>query len=326
MTIKSINIINGKNKWSDTKKKLVHMVLDLGPYEEKPSNKIDGFYDRLKKYLPSLKSHRCSEGKENGFFYRVKKGTWMGHIIEHIALELQTLAGYNTGWGRTRGVKGKKGVYNIVFNYEDEEKGKLAAKEALNVVNDIINDKDPNIDKIVNKLKSKSLKETIKRILREEIDEARLSDILRVTGNKNDLHNYIEKEISKDFEIDRELPTQLTLKKRYNNRDKIKVYFNWYDTLEHSLKRRIKERTNFKSVSEFSDVLKDAINSILPDELGVTISENGRYAINLTENNLTVVFLINLDNFENKKIDINVITVLPKNQIDKKNIINFFVY
>ena len=169
MKINSINVIKGKNKWSESRTKLIHMVLDLGEYEQKPSNKIDGFYERIKEHLPSLKSHRCSIGKPGGFFKRIKDGTWMGHIIEHVALELQTLAGYDTGWGRTRGVKGKKGVYNVVFNYEDEEKGKMAAKEAFKVVNDIINDINPQIDKIVKKLKQKNLQESIRRILREEI-------------------------------------------------------------------------------------------------------------------------------------------------------------
>jgi hypothetical protein len=176
MKIKSINIIDGKNKWSESKDKIIHMVLDLGVYENKPSDKIDGFYERIKEYLPSLKSHRCSEGKPGGFFKRIKDGTWMGHIIEHVALELQTLAGMNTGWGRTRGVKGQKGVYNVVFNYENKDSGKLAAREAFNVVNDIINDRDPEIDRIVKKLKPKNLKESIRRILREEINPFKVSD------------------------------------------------------------------------------------------------------------------------------------------------------
>jgi len=169
MKIKSIKVIEGKNKWSETKDKLIHMVLDLGEYEQKPSNKIDGFYERIKEYLPSLKSHRCSEGKPGGFLKRIKEGTWMGHIIEHVALELQTLAGYDTGWGRTRSVRDQKGVYNVVFNYEDEECGKMAAREAYNVVKDIINDKDPQIDNIVKKLKpKKQIRESIRRILKEE--------------------------------------------------------------------------------------------------------------------------------------------------------------
>ena len=80
-----------------------------------------------------------------------------------------------------------------------------------------------------------NIQKSIKRILREYLEEARLSDLLRVTGNKNELHKQIEKEISREFEIDRELPTQLTLKKRYNNK-KIKVYFSYYDNLKHNLK------------------------------------------------------------------------------------------
>ena len=190
MKIKSIKVIKGKNKWSKSKDKLIHMVLDLGEYEQKPSNKIEGFYERIKEYLPSLKSHRCSEGKPGGFLKRIKEGTWMGHIIEHVALELQTLAGYDTGWGRTRGVKGEKGVYNVVFNYEDEDKGKLAAKEAVNVVKDIINDKDPQIDKIVKKLKTKTLKESIRRIIREEINNFGWIDEIKPT-----LFQYFESDL-----------------------------------------------------------------------------------------------------------------------------------
>jgi hypothetical protein len=170
-----------------------------------------------------------------------------------------------------------------------------------------------------------NLQEHIRRTLREYLEEARLSDLLRVTGNKNDLHDYIEKEKSKEFEVDRELPTQLTLKKRYNNK-KIKVYFNWYDTSKHDLKKRIKERTSFKTITEFTEVFKDAFNYILPDELGDGISENGRYAINLREYNITIIFQINLNYFDDQQIDVNIITLLPKSQIDKKNIIQLFVY
>lgn len=153
MKIESIDIIKGKNKWSESKDKLIHMVLDLGEYEKKPSNKIPGFYERIKKHIPTLQSHRCSIGRAGGFFKRIKEGTWMGHIIEHVALELQTLASMDTGWGRTREIKGKKGVYDIVFNYEDSNCGKLAAKEAVRIVKSLINDNDPKIDETIMKLK-----------------------------------------------------------------------------------------------------------------------------------------------------------------------------
>ena len=170
-----------------------------------------------------------------------------------------------------------------------------------------------------------NLKENIRRILKEYLEEARLSDLLRVTGDKNDLHAYIEKEKSKEFEIDRELPTQLTLKKRYNNK-KIKVYFNWFDNSKHDLKKRIKERTSFRTITEFAEEFNNSINYILPDELGDGISENGRYAINISEYNITIIFSIDLDKFYSQQIDINIITVLPTTNIDTRKIKNIFVY
>lgn len=151
--IVKINTIEGKNKWSKSKNKLVHMILDLGEWENFPSNKIPNFYQNMKKYLPSIKDHRCSENRKNGFFYRVKLGTWIGHITEHIALELQSMAGHDTGFGRTRQTK-KKGEYDVIFNYEDKKIGIKSANLALQVVKDLIENKDPKIDQIVKKLKN----------------------------------------------------------------------------------------------------------------------------------------------------------------------------
>lgn len=137
MEIREINAMRGPNYWSVRRHKLIVMVLDLQEMEEKPSNKIEGFSDRLKKMFPSMYSHRCSEGCEGGFFMRVEKGTWMGHIVEHIALEIQTLAGMDTGFGRTRDY-GEKGVYNVVFSYIEESAGRYAAKAAVRICEALI--------------------------------------------------------------------------------------------------------------------------------------------------------------------------------------------
>src|SRR5690606_9636335 len=107
--------------------KLIQMRLDLEELEQRPTNLIDGFGERLKEAIPSLYSHRCSKEHAGGFFERVKEGTWMGHVIEHIALEIQTLAGMDTGFGRTRETK-TPGVYNVVFSYLEEKAGKYAAE------------------------------------------------------------------------------------------------------------------------------------------------------------------------------------------------------
>lgn len=170
-----------------------------------------------------------------------------------------------------------------------------------------------------------NLQESIRRIVKEYLEEARLADLLRVTGDKNDLHDYIEKEKSKEFEVDRELPKELTLKKRYENK-KIKVYFNWYDNSKHDLKKRIKERTSFRTITEFTEAFTKAFNYILSGKLGDGIDKNGRYAVTLKEYNITIIFQINLRYIDNQRISVNVITLLPGNQVDPRNITQIFVY
>src|SRR5690606_35001052 len=127
MKIRSINAMRGPNYWSVRRHKLIVMVLDLQEMEQKPTNKIDGFRERLEKMFPGMIEHRCSVGTTGGFFQRVDEGTWMGHVVEHIALEIQSLAGMEVGFGRTRGY-GEEGVYNVVFAYTEEAVGRFAAK------------------------------------------------------------------------------------------------------------------------------------------------------------------------------------------------------
>ncbi len=137
MKIREINAMRGPNYWSIRRHKLIVMVLDLEEMEESPTNTIPGFGDRLKAMFPSMQSHRCSELVDGGFFIRVDQGTWMGHVIEHIALEVQTLAGMDTGFGRTRDY-GEKGVYNVVFSYLEENVGRYAATLAVKICEALI--------------------------------------------------------------------------------------------------------------------------------------------------------------------------------------------
>ncbi|WP_425076115.1 cyanophycin synthetase [Psychroserpens sp. S379A] len=137
MEIRSINAMRGPNYWSVRRHKLIVMVLDLGGMEERPSDTIDGFYERLTTMFPTMYEHRCSVGEPGGFFQRVKRGTWMGHIVEHIALEIQTLAGMDVGFGRTRGY-GEYGVYNVVFAYMEESVGRYAAKASVRICEALI--------------------------------------------------------------------------------------------------------------------------------------------------------------------------------------------
>src|SRR4051812_28400600 len=98
MKIREISVLRGPNYWSNYRKKLIVMKLDIGMYEDYPTNYISGFTEKLTAMVPSLSSHRCSVGKEGGFITRMKEGTWLGHVVEHLALELQTLAGMDTGF------------------------------------------------------------------------------------------------------------------------------------------------------------------------------------------------------------------------------------
>src|ERR1041385_5219773 len=132
MEILNIRVLNGPNYWSIRRHKLIWMKLDLQDLEHKPTNKIPGFKERLEKLFPSLYEHECSEGRPGGFLHRVEEGTWMGHVIEHIALELQTSAGMDVGFGRTR-ESSEKGIYNVVFSYMEAEAGTYTAKAAVKI-------------------------------------------------------------------------------------------------------------------------------------------------------------------------------------------------
>jgi len=132
MKILKIQALRGPNLWSVNRKKLIQMRLDLEEMEQSPTDKIIGFRERIEAMFPTMIEHRCSEGCKGGFFMRVEKGTWMGHVIEHIALEIQTLAGMDTGFGRTRETK-TPGVYNVVFSYTEENVGLFAAESSVRI-------------------------------------------------------------------------------------------------------------------------------------------------------------------------------------------------
>lgn len=152
MKIEKIQALRGPNIWSIRRKKLIQMRLDLEEMEDFPTNKIEGFRERIEHLMPSLISHRCSEGTRGGFFHRIETGTWMGHVIEHIALEIQTLAGMDTGFGRTRETK-SPGVYNVVFDYIEENAGIYAAEQAVEIALALIENKEYDINACIQKLK-----------------------------------------------------------------------------------------------------------------------------------------------------------------------------
>lgn len=153
MKIQEIKVLKGPNYWSVRRLKLIQMKLDLEDLEQRPTNSIDGFRQRLEKMFPTMIEHRCSESTRGGFFKRVDEGTWMGHVIEHIALELQTLAGMDTGFGRTRGAGDGEGIYYVVFSYMEEDAGVYAAKASVNIAQALVDGTEYNLEDDIQKLR-----------------------------------------------------------------------------------------------------------------------------------------------------------------------------
>jgi len=117
---------------------MIRFQLDLGALEAFPSNRLEGFTEALLAQLPTLHNHACSRGHAGGFVERLHEGTWLGHVVEHVAIELQSLAAIPVTRGKTRSVKGQPGVYNVLYEYQEEAPGLLAGRLALELVNALL--------------------------------------------------------------------------------------------------------------------------------------------------------------------------------------------
>ncbi|MFO0579119.1 MAG: cyanophycin synthetase [Polyangia bacterium] len=131
VTVRSIRALRGPNLFAY--KPVLQIVMDIGPYEDRPSSSFPGFVERLTKWLPSIARHECSVGRPGGFIERLQRGTYLGHITEHVTLELQNLMGWNVAYGRARGA-GERGVYNVVISYKEEQPARAAFETALRLV------------------------------------------------------------------------------------------------------------------------------------------------------------------------------------------------
>ncbi len=140
LRILETRVLRGPNYWA--REPVIRMVVDLGVLEDFPSNKIPGFSEALVELLPSLEEHACSLGRRGGFITRLRDGTWMGHVAEHIALELQNLAGTDVRHGKTRSA-GPRGRYNVIYEYREEQVGIEAGRSAVRLVNHLVAPEDP---------------------------------------------------------------------------------------------------------------------------------------------------------------------------------------
>jgi cyanophycin synthetase len=135
--ILSVKHLRGPNMW--TYHPVIEVWVDIGDLEDYPSNLIPGFYERLVKALPSLVEHRCSYGETGGFLKRVEEGTWPAHILEHLTLELQNLAGIPGGFGKARDGD-RRGVYKVMVSAFYKEVTLTALKYARELYLAIVQD------------------------------------------------------------------------------------------------------------------------------------------------------------------------------------------
>ncbi len=135
--ILDITVLRGPNRWSY--KPAIEALVDIGDLEDYPSNTLPGFVDRLVAWLPGLRAHECSYEAPGGFVKRLEEGTWTGHILEHVTLEIQTRIGHPVGFGRARSTA-TTGVYHVVVRIAQEDLTRACLLKARELILAAIHD------------------------------------------------------------------------------------------------------------------------------------------------------------------------------------------
>ena len=174
MNIDNIKVLRGPNQWA--RFPVLEVRVDLGWLEEYPSHTLAGFNERLMNWLPTMIEHRCSIGERGGFFERLRTGTWMGHVLEHVTLELQSLAGTEVGYGRAHETK-KHGVYNVIIEYKEEDFAVHCLHAAHSLLIAAIEGSHFDVGKTIESLREKLLLEQLGPSTRSIVEAARRRDI-----------------------------------------------------------------------------------------------------------------------------------------------------
>jgi len=128
------------------------MRLDIEELEARPSDKVEGIAEALESLIPTIHEHRCSVGEPGGFLQRVRAGTWAGHMVEHLAIELQNMIGFSVGYGKTVDSY-EPGIYNVVYRYRDEASGIAAGEAAVEIVGKLYDGETVDLGPIIDHLK-----------------------------------------------------------------------------------------------------------------------------------------------------------------------------
>ena len=150
--IRDIIALRGPNIW--TYRPVFEAWIDIGEFEDYPSNKLPGFTERLTAFLPSLIEHRCSRDVRGGFIARLNEGTWIGHVLEHVALELMTMAGLPGGFGRTRETT-ERGVYKLAIRNWQDDITRIALDEGIALILAAVEEKPFDVADVVDTLRRK---------------------------------------------------------------------------------------------------------------------------------------------------------------------------
>lgn len=221
MKIRKVLALRGPNVWANFP--VLEAWVDLEELKDSPSDTLPGFNERLMSWLPTMIEHRCSIGERGGFFERLRRGTWMGHILEHVTLELQTLAGSDMGFGRARETS-EEGVYKVAIRFEEEALARECLKTAFELCLSAVYDRPFDVDAEIARLRELYQDVCLGPSTRAIADAAKARDIpvrrlnegsllqfghgakqRRIRASETDLTGAIAESIAQDKELTRSL-------------------------------------------------------------------------------------------------------------------------
>lgn len=182
MKILEMRAIRGANYYS--RSPVIFIKLDLEELEKSPTDQIPGFRENLHRILPTMQEHTCSPGYPGGFYERLDQGTWAGHVVEHIAIELQNLIGHKVSFGKTYTMP-KAGIYELVYRYLDEGAGLRAGEMAFEITKALFKGNLTEIPPLLEELKEVEAKGRFGPSTQSIVEEARRRGISHYRLNED---------------------------------------------------------------------------------------------------------------------------------------------
>src|SRR5437764_3672910 len=184
MEFRKILTLRGPNVWANFA--VLEAWVELGPYNDSCSNEIEGFNERIKRWLPSMVQHRCSIGEVGGFFQRLDRGTYPAHILEHVTIELQCLCGADVGFGRARAIDETSGLYRVIVEYEQEKLGHACLQAGRELLLAALNGKEFDIEAKLTELRTLAHEVRLGPSTRSIVEAAQKREIpVRRIGEQN---------------------------------------------------------------------------------------------------------------------------------------------